>query len=147
MSYLPAFIFAAVLVLRHFGMLDDSREMQRLRLEQAARNKSFEARIADEALAQFDERQRHAAEAELVACKRKIQELVAAQPAQKKLKHMHVPGKLDQSLQFFGFAGGPKKAATVLFFCSDPGCDRGFTTVRARAAHMLAHKNSSSRFA
>ena len=126
-------------------MLDDSSEMQRLRLEQAARTKNFEARIAEEALAQFKERQRHTIEAELATCKRKIQELEAVQP-RNKLKHTRVPGKFDQSLQSFGFGGGQETAA-IRFFCSARGCDRGFPTVRARGAHMLFHKNSQKRFA
>ena len=125
----------------------DSR-MQRLRLEQEARSKNFEARVADEALSQFNECQRLLNEVELAASKRKIQELevAAAQPDPKKLKH-HIPGKLDRSLEsFFGFNSGGRKPSEHMFFCSAHGCDRGFPTVRARGAHMLVHKNSRQRF-
>jgi len=47
----------------------DSRELQRLRLEQAAKNLDFEARVAHAALAQFNEQQRALDEAELTAPK------------------------------------------------------------------------------
>ena len=124
-------------------MPDDSSEMQRLRLEQAARTKNFEARIAEEALAQFKERQRHTVEAELATCKRKIQELEAVQP-RKKLKHTRVPGKFDQSLQSLGFGGGQE---TQFAFFVPPGAAIGVSPQYAHVRLICSFIKTLKRFA
>ena len=118
----------------------DSRELQRLRLEQAAKNLDFEGRVAHAALAQFNEQQRALDEAELTASKRRIQELESIQqPKSKKQKQQHVLGKLDQSLTSFGFTGGGQETAATAFFCSI--CKRGFTSRFALSAHARAQKS------
>ena len=119
-----------------------SREMQRLRLEQAARSIEFEARVANEALAQFDQQQRFLDQAALAASKRRISELeTSVVQAKSKKQKQHIHGKLDQKLSAFGFTGARREeTAEVIFFC-ECGCDRGFSSIRARAAHHArAHK-------
>ena len=100
--------------------MGDSPAIQRLRLELAARSCDFEARVAHEMLAQFNEQQRLLNEADLIASKRRIQELEAdaEQPKSKKPKNQHLPGKLDRSLASFGFTGARTKAAEARFVCS-----------------------------
>ena len=67
--------------------------MQRLRLEHAAHNEEMKARLAREALAQFDDRRRLLAQEELVAAKRKIQKLEA---------HVHLPPSKKQTVRLSG---------------------------------------------
>ena len=118
--------------------------MHRLRLAAAARQIELDARVAREALFRFDEQQRLLDQADIAASKRKISEL-EAQPrsdAQSKRQKTHVQGKSDQSLGAFGFTSKREAAPELVFYCSR-GCDRGFTTIRARAAHEACHNSQS----
>jgi len=121
----------------------ESSQMQRLRLEHAALNEEMKARLAREALAQFDDRRRLLGQEELAAAKRKIQELEA---------HVHLPPSKKQTVRLsgrdrllsaFGFTGSPDPAKAkqpLLLRCSENGCDRLFETTHQRGNHLRTHR-------
>lgn len=125
------------------------REMQRLRLAEAARTIDFDARLAREALYQFDEQQRLLDQAEIASTKRKLRDLQAQpSPASQETKRQKllVQGKREQQLGAFGFTSNREATPELIFHCSH-GCERGFLTLRARAAHHARHhKQSVSNF-
>ena len=122
----------------------ESTEMKRLRLEQAAQIEEMKARMAREAVSQFDNMQRLLDQEELTHAKRRIQELEARERAPP-AKRPALLSRGTQSLSAFGFTSSrpDPKIQPLLLRCD--GCDRLFETQQQRASHLKAHVHMSRR--